>query len=179
MNARVTAVPDQCSARARREKFIAPPSQVLERAEPAREQQVGRHDDQREGGVGGGESAPFQRGELPFEERACRVRGARVVVLAELRRRRLAERGRLVDRRGDRPVRVGAGRVEPMVSFRTWMQADLPASLQSTFSLRYEWNSGRLGISPMAGYTIGKLGATANESSSLSGYRAQLTIRMQ
>lgn len=84
----------------------------------------------------------------------------------------------ITDITGAYGVRMGAGRVEPMVSFRTWMQADLPASLQSTFSLRYEWTSGRLGISPMAGYTIGKLGASATESSSLSGYRAQLTIRM-
>jgi hypothetical protein len=84
----------------------------------------------------------------------------------------------ITDITGAYGLRLGAGRVEPMVSFRTWMQADLPASLQSTFSLRYEWTSGRLGISPMAGYTIGKLGATATESSSLSGFRGQLTIRM-
>ena len=52
-------------------------------------------------------------------------------------------------------------------------------SLQSTVSLRYEWRSGRMGLSPMAGYTFGSMGATATEKSSLSGYRVQLSMRMQ
>jgi hypothetical protein len=74
---------------------------------------------------------------------------------------------------------VGSGRVEPSLGFRTWMQSDLPTSLQSTVSLRYEWTSGRMAVSPMAGFTFGSIGATATESASLSGFRAQLTIRMQ
>jgi hypothetical protein len=76
-------------------------------------------------------------------------------------------------------LRMGAGRVEPGVSFRTWSQADIPSSFQSTVSLRYEWTSGRLGFSPMAGYTFGSMGTTTSESASLSGFRAQLTFRMQ
>jgi hypothetical protein len=74
---------------------------------------------------------------------------------------------------------MGAGRIEPGVSVRTWMQQDTPSSLQSTVSLRYEWTSGRLGISPMAGFTFGKMGATSTETASLSGYRVQLTMRMR
>ena len=76
-------------------------------------------------------------------------------------------------------MRMGAGRVEPGVSFRTWSQADIPSSFQSTVSLRYEWTSGRFGFSPMAGYTFGSMGTTTSESASLSGFRAQLTFRMQ
>ena len=76
-------------------------------------------------------------------------------------------------------LRLGAGRLEPAVSVRSWMQADIAASLQSTFSLRYELSGAHFGFSPMAGYTIGKMGATATESSSLSGFRAQLTFRVQ
>jgi hypothetical protein len=76
-------------------------------------------------------------------------------------------------------MRMGAGRVEPGVSFRTWSQADIPSSYQSTVSLRYDWTSGRFGFSPMAGYTFGSMGTTTSESASLSGFRAQLTFRMQ
>jgi hypothetical protein len=76
-------------------------------------------------------------------------------------------------------MRMGAGRVEPGVSFRTWSQADIPSSVQSTVSLRYDWTSGRFGFSPMAGYTFGSMGTTNSESASLSGFRAQLTFRMQ
>jgi hypothetical protein len=36
-----------------------------------------------------------------------------------------------------------------------------------------------MGISPMAGFTFGKMGTTTTESASLSGFRAQLTFRMQ
>jgi hypothetical protein len=73
---------------------------------------------------------------------------------------------------------MGSGRLEPGVGFRTWMQADIPTSLQSTVSMRYEWTSGRMTLSPMAGFTFGSIGATATESASLSGFRAQLTLRM-
>ena len=76
-------------------------------------------------------------------------------------------------------MRMGAGRVEPGVSFRTWSQADIPSSYQSTVSLRYDWTSGRFGFSPMAGYTFGSMGTTTSESASLTGFRAQLTFRMQ
>jgi len=76
-------------------------------------------------------------------------------------------------------LHLGAGRLEPAFSVRTWMQADIATSLQSTVSLRYEWSSGHLAFSPMAGFTFGKMGATATESSSLSGFRAQLMFRMQ
>ena len=76
-------------------------------------------------------------------------------------------------------MRMGAGRVEPGVSFRTWSQADIPSSFQSTVSLRYDWTSGRFGFSPMAGYTFGSMGTTTSESASLTGFRAQLTFRMQ
>lgn len=75
--------------------------------------------------------------------------------------------------------RIGAGRIEPGFSFRTWSQADIPTSLQSTVSLRYEWTAGRMAFSPMAGFTFGSMGTTTAESASLSGFRAQLTFRMQ
>jgi hypothetical protein len=76
-------------------------------------------------------------------------------------------------------MRMGAGRLEPGISTRLWSQADVPSSMQSTVSLRYDWTSGRMGISPMAGFTFGKMGTTTTESASLSGFRAQLTFRMQ
>ena len=76
-------------------------------------------------------------------------------------------------------IRMGAGRLEPAVSFRTWSQAEIPSSFQSTVSLRYGWTSGRVGISPMAGFTFGSLGTTTTESASLSGFRVQLSFSMQ
>jgi hypothetical protein len=76
-------------------------------------------------------------------------------------------------------MRMGAGRLEPAVSMRTWSQADVPSSFQSTVSLRYGWTSGRMGISPMAGFTFGSMGTTTTESASLSGFRVQLTFSMQ
>jgi hypothetical protein len=76
-------------------------------------------------------------------------------------------------------MKIGAGRIEPGVGVRTWMQQDFPTSFQSTVSLRYEVSAGRMAFSPMAGYTFGSMGATATEKASLSGYRAQLTFRMQ
>jgi hypothetical protein len=75
--------------------------------------------------------------------------------------------------------KMGGGRLEPGVSFRTWTQQDLKTSFQSTVSLRYEMGSGRVAFSPMAGFTFGSMGATATESASLSGFRAQLTMRVQ
>ena len=76
-------------------------------------------------------------------------------------------------------IRMGSGRLEPAVGMRTWSQEDIPSSFQSTVSLRYEWMSGRVGISPMAGFTFGSMGTTTSESANLSGFRAQLTFRMQ
>jgi hypothetical protein len=75
--------------------------------------------------------------------------------------------------------KMGAGRIEPGVSVRTWSQQDFPTSLQSSVSLRYEWGTGRVAISPLVGVTFGSMGATATEKASLSGYRAQLTFRVQ
>lgn len=75
--------------------------------------------------------------------------------------------------------RIAGARLEPGMSVRTWMQQDLPTSLQSTVSLRYEKSFGRMVLAPSAGFTFGSIGATATESASLSGYRAQLTFRMQ
>jgi hypothetical protein len=75
--------------------------------------------------------------------------------------------------------RMGAGRIEPGVGVRAWTQEGLPSSMQSTVSLRYEIPIGRMALTPMAGYTVGSMGANATESASLSGYRAQLTLRMQ
>jgi len=74
---------------------------------------------------------------------------------------------------------MGAGRIEPAFDVRLWSQADIPTSFQSTVSMRYEWTSGRLAFSPMAGFTFGSMGTTTAESASLSGFRAQLTLRMQ
>ena len=75
--------------------------------------------------------------------------------------------------------RIGAGRLEPGVSVRMWSQADIPTSMATTLSLRYEFGSGRMAISPMAGFTFGSMGTTTAESASLSGFRAQLAIRLQ
>jgi hypothetical protein len=74
---------------------------------------------------------------------------------------------------------LAGGRVEPGVSFRTWLQADNPTSYQSTISLRYELGSGRMAFSPMAGFTFGSMGATATESASLTGFRVQVAFRLQ
>lgn len=76
-------------------------------------------------------------------------------------------------------VMVGGARLEPGVGVRAWMQQDMPTSFQSTLSLRLEKTFGRLALAPSGGFTFGSMGATTTESASLSGYRAQLTIRMQ
>lgn len=76
---------------------------------------------------------------------------------------------------------VGGARLEPGVGFRTWMQQGQALSLQSTISLRYEQPVGALTVSPGAGFTLGKLaaqaGGSATTTASISGFRAQLTIR--
>jgi len=76
---------------------------------------------------------------------------------------------------------MGEARLEPGIDFRTWMQQGAALSLQSTVSLRYEHTLGSLTVSPGAGFTFGKLAAQgaagANTTESLSGFRAQLTIR--
>jgi hypothetical protein len=76
---------------------------------------------------------------------------------------------------------VGGARLEPGLDFRTWMQQGQALSLQSTISLRFEQPMGALTISPGGGFTLGKLAAqtagTATSTASLSGFRAQLTIR--
>jgi hypothetical protein len=75
---------------------------------------------------------------------------------------------------------LGAGRIEPGLGVRTWMQADAPLSIQSTISLRYEQPFAGLVLSPSAGFTIGRVataGGDANATSGLTGFRAQLTIR--
>jgi hypothetical protein len=76
---------------------------------------------------------------------------------------------------------VGGARLEPGIDFRTWMQQSQALSLQSTISLRYEQPMGAFTVSPGAGFTLGKLaaqGATgASTTASISGFRAQLTIR--
>jgi hypothetical protein len=74
---------------------------------------------------------------------------------------------------------IGSARLEPGVSVRTWLQQDLPTSLQSTVGLRYEQVFGRMTMSPSVGFTFGSIAANATETASLTGYRAQLTFRMQ
>ena len=76
-------------------------------------------------------------------------------------------------------IKMGGARLEPGVSLRAWLQEDMPTSMQSTVSLRYEKSFGRMALAPSAGFTFGSVGATATESASLTGYRAQLTLRMQ
>jgi len=76
---------------------------------------------------------------------------------------------------------MGAGRLEPGVDVRTWIQPSSPLSLQTTLSVRYEIPMGRLTLAPGGGFTIGRLAARTtagvNESASVTGLRAQLTIR--
>lgn len=76
---------------------------------------------------------------------------------------------------------VGGARLEPGIDFRTWTQAGQPLSLQSTLSVRYEQPMGPITLSPGAGFTFGKLAAqtaaSANTTASITGFRAQLTIR--
>jgi hypothetical protein len=82
---------------------------------------------------------------------------------------------------------VGDSRLEPGLDVRTWMQKNASMSLQTTLSMRYEHALGeQFIIAPGAGFTIGKLGAAnavatpssgVSTSASLSGFRAQLTIR--
>jgi hypothetical protein len=75
--------------------------------------------------------------------------------------------------------RLGNARLEPGVSVRAWTQRDIPTSLQSTVSLRFEKPMGRAVLAPSVGFTFGSIGATATESASLTGFRGQLTFRMQ
>ena len=77
---------------------------------------------------------------------------------------------------------MGDARLEPSIGLRTWTQQASSLSLQTTFSLRYDRPMGPVTVTPGAGFTIGKLAARnattgAQESASLSGFRAQLTIR--
>jgi hypothetical protein len=72
---------------------------------------------------------------------------------------------------------MGEARFEPGLDVRTWMQQGVPSSFQTTLSVRYEHPMGALFIAPGAGFTFGKLAANASETSSLSGFRAQLTVR--
>ena len=74
---------------------------------------------------------------------------------------------------------MASGRVEPAINVRSWTQEDALTSFQSTASLRYEKAMGRLMISPAVGFTIGKVAAGPTATSSLSGFRAQLTFRTQ
>jgi hypothetical protein len=74
---------------------------------------------------------------------------------------------------------MGSARLEPNVSMRAWSQADLPTSLQSTVGVRLEKSFGRLAVSPSAGFTFGSVAASVTEKASLSGYRVQLTARVQ
>src|SRR6185503_9087281 len=52
------------------------------------------------------EFGAFEPRNLPLDQRARRIAAARVIVLAEFVRRRLAKGGRLIDRWGDRTVRI-------------------------------------------------------------------------
>ena len=79
---------------------------------------------------------------------------------------------------------VGGARLEPGIDVRTWMQRNAALSLQSTVSVRYDQPVGAVTISPGAGFTIGKLAGrntslagSTGTTSSLTGFRAQLTIR--
>ena len=76
---------------------------------------------------------------------------------------------------------VGGARLEPGVDVRTWAQQGQALSLQSTVSLRYEQSMGAFTIAPGAGVTFGKLATQTatgvSTTASISGFRAQLTIR--
>jgi hypothetical protein len=85
----------------------------------------------------------------------------------------------ITDITGAYGINLVGGRIEPGVSVRTWMQEDFPVSFQSTVSLRYEKDMGRMAIAPSGGFTFGSIGASATESAGLTGFRAQLTIRVQ
>jgi hypothetical protein len=87
----------------------------------------------------------------------------------------------ITDVAGSYGLSVGAGRFEPGLDFRTWTQANQASSLQSTISVRYEQPMGAITVSPGAGFTVGKLATQtssgSNTTASLSGFRAQLTVR--
>jgi hypothetical protein len=74
---------------------------------------------------------------------------------------------------------MGGGRIEPGVNFRTWNQQDADVSLQASLSLRYEKALGRMVLVPMVGFTSGTISAPGVAASALTGFRGQLTIRMQ
>ena len=76
-------------------------------------------------------------------------------------------------------MRLGGGRIEPAVGFRMWTQENMPKSFQSTVVMRYEKSFGRMAFAPSAGFAFGSMGATPTESSSLSGFRGQLTMIMR
>jgi hypothetical protein len=72
---------------------------------------------------------------------------------------------------------VGESRLEPGLDLRTWMQQGAPTSLQTTLSVHYDRPMGSVYVSPGAGFTFGKLAANGSQTATLSGFRAQLTVR--
>lgn len=69
------------------------------------------------------------------------------------------------------------GVLEPSVEFRNWNQESLSASRLATFALRYTVQAGGLGITPSAGYTVGRLAAVGGDAD-LGGFRAALAVRI-
>lgn len=79
-------------------------------------------------------------------------------------------------------VTAGAGRFEPTVELRNWIQDAASTSMMASIGVRYLINIGGFGFAPSAGFTLGKLAsqtaAGASTTASLSGFRAALAIRM-
>ena len=70
-----------------------------------------------------------------------------------------------------------SGVLEPSVEFRNWSQESLSVSTLGTLGLRYTVQTGGLGITPSAGYTVGRLAAVGGDAN-LSGFRAALAVRI-
>jgi hypothetical protein len=73
--------------------------------------------------------------------------------------------------------RTASGVVEPSVEVRSWTRQESSSSMLATFGLRYTYEAGGFAITPSAGYSAGKVGATP-ESATLSGFRGALAIRL-
>ena len=74
-------------------------------------------------------------------------------------------------------VSVMSGVLEPSLEFRNWTQESLSASRIGALGLRYTVQAGGLGITPSAGYTVGRLGAVEGNAD-LRGFRAAIAVRL-
>ena len=83
----------------------------------------------------------------------------------------------ITDVGGSWGIVMGDSRFEPSLDVRTWMQQGASSSFQTTLAFHYDRPMGSVYVSPGAGFTFGKLASGSTTTASLSGFRAQLTVR--